>query len=70
MLRVSPSLHENITELVVKDLERINRPVDAKDTDVEILIGLACENDAEVRMLRSSSDWPTRWWIKRAFINQ
>ena len=54
----------------MKDLERVDRPVDPKDIDIVILSGLTPQYDAEVRMLESSSDWPTREWIDRAAINQ
>ena len=54
----------------MKDLERVGRPVDPKNIDIVILSGLTPQNDAEVRMLESSSDWPTREWIERAAINQ
>ena len=53
----------------MKDLERVGRPVDPKDIDIVILSGLT-QNDAEVRMLASSSDWPPREWIECATINQ
>ena len=43
---------------MVKDLERVDRPVDPKDIDVVILSGLALQYDAEVHILESSSDWP------------
>ena len=55
---------------MVKDTERVNRPVDPKDIDVVILSGLTSQYDPEVRMRESSSDWPTREWIERAVINQ
>ena len=57
---------------MVKELERVDRPADLKDIDVVILSGLTPQYDAEVRILESSSDWPTReWkWIERAVINQ
>ena len=55
---------------MVKELERGDRPVDRKDIDIVILSVLTAQYDAEVRMLESSSDWPTREWIKRAAINQ
>ena len=55
---------------MVKELERVDRPVDSKDVDIVILSGLTSQYDAEVRMLESSSDWPTRDWIERAVINQ
>ena len=54
----------------VKELERVDRLVDPKDTDIVILSGLTPQYDAEVRMLESSSDWPTRERIDRAVINQ
>ena len=41
---------------VVKDLERVNRPVDAKDVDIVIFSGLTSQYNAEVRMLERSSD--------------
>ena len=53
----------------MKDLERVGPLVDPKDIDIVILSGLT-QNDAEVRMLESSSDWPTREWIECAAINQ
>ena len=55
---------------MMKDLERVDRPVDPKDIDIVILSGLMPEYDAEVRMLESSSDWLTLEWIDRAAINQ
>ena len=45
---------------MVKTLERVDRPVDPKDIDIVILSRLTPQYDAEVRMLESSSDWPTR----------
>ena len=53
-----------------KELERVSRLVDPKDIDIFILSGLTPQYDAEVRMLESSSDWPTREWIERAVTNQ
>ena len=55
---------------MIKELERVNRPVDSKDIDIVILSGLAPQYDAEVCMLENSSDWPTREWIELAAINQ
>ena len=55
---------------MVKELERVDRPVDPNGIDILILSGLAPQYDAEVRMLESSSDWPTREWIERVVINQ
>ena len=55
---------------MIKDLERVGRPVDPKDIDIVILSGLTPQNDAEVRMLESSSNWPTWEWVERAAINQ
>ena len=48
----------------------MDRPVDPKEIDIVILSGLTPQYDAEVRMLESSSDWPTREWIERAVVNQ
>ena len=45
---------------MVKELERVDRPVGPKDIDIGILSGLTSQYDAEVRMLESSSEWPTR----------
>ena len=45
---------------MVKELERVGLPVGPKDIDIVILSGLTPQYDAEVRMLESSSDWPTR----------
>ena len=55
---------------MMKELERVDRPVDSKDIDIVILSGLTPQYDAEVRMLESSSDWPTHEWIERAAISQ
>ena len=55
---------------MVKELERVDRPVDPNGIDIVILNGLTPQYDAQVRMLESSSDWPTREWIERAVINQ
>ena len=55
---------------MMKELELVDRPVDPKDIDIVILSGLTPQYNAEVRMLESSSDWPTREWIERAVINQ
>ena len=41
---------------MVKEIERVDRPVDAKDLDIVILSGLTSQCDTEVRMLESSSD--------------
>ena len=54
---------------MVKELERVDRPMDPKDIDIVILSGLTPQYDAEVRMLESPSDWPTREWIKRGVIH-
>ena len=54
---------------MAKELERVDRPVDPKDIDIAILSGFTPQYDAEVRMLESSSYWPTREWIERAVIN-
>ena len=43
-----------------KELERIDRLVDPKDIDIVLLSELTPQHDAEVCMLESSSDWPTR----------
>ena len=45
---------------MVKELERVDRPVDPKDIDIVIPSGLTPQYDAAVRTLESSSDWPTR----------
>ena len=51
---------------IVKELERLNRPVDPKDIEILVILsGLKPQYDAEVCMLESSSDWPTRGLIKR-----
>ena len=55
---------------MVKELERVNRLVNPKDFDIVILSGLTPQYDAEVRMLESSLNWPTREWIERAVMNQ
>ena len=53
------------TDQMVMELERVDRPLDPKDIDIVILSGLTPQCDAEVRILESSSDWPTREWIER-----
>ena len=55
---------------MMKELERVDWPVDPKDINIVILSGLTPQYDAEVRMLESSSDWLTREWIERVVINQ
>ena len=45
---------------MAKKLERVDRPVDPKNIDMVILSGLTPQYDAEVRMLKNSSNWPTR----------
>ena len=45
---------------MVRELGRVDRPVDPKDIAIVILSGLTPQYDAEARMLESSSDWPTR----------
>ena len=54
---------------MVKEVEHVDRLVNPKDIDFVILNGLTPQYDAEVGMLESSSDWPTREWIDRAVIN-
>ena len=41
---------------MMKELEQMDRFVDQKDIDIVILSGLTPQYDAEVHMLRSSSD--------------
>ena len=48
----------------------MERPVDPNDVGIAILSGLTRQYDAEVRMLESSSDWPSREWIERAVMSQ
>ena len=55
---------------MVKEVERVGRPMDQKDIGIVILSVLTPQYDAEVRLLESSSDWSTREWIKRVVINQ
>ena len=55
---------------MVKELYRVDRPVVSKGIDILILSGLMPLYDAEVRLLESLSDWPTRDCIERAGINQ
>ena len=55
---------------MVKELERLDRPVASKDIDIVTLSGLTPQYDAEFRMLESSLDWPMQEWIERAVINQ
>ena len=45
---------------MVNELERVERPLDPKDVDMVILNVLTSQYDAEVGILESSSDWPTR----------
>ena len=55
---------------MVKELERVDRPVDPKDIDIVIPDGLTPQYDAKVRILESSLDWSTQEWFERAVINQ
>ena len=55
---------------MAKALERVDRPVDPKDIDIVVLSGLTPQYDAKVRIVESSSDWPTQEWIERAVTNQ
>lgn len=59
-----------LTNQMVQELERVERPVDPKDIDKGILSGLTPQDDTEVRTLESRSDWPSREWIERAVMNQ
>ena len=54
----------------MKELERVDQPVEPKHINVVILSGLASQYDGEVLMLESSSDRPTREWIGGTMINQ
>ena len=54
-----------LVDEMVKELQRVDRPVDPKDIDIVILSGLTPQYDTEVRMLESSSER-----IERAIINQ
>lgn len=47
---------------------RFGRPVDPKDVDI-ILSGLTSDYNTQLRILGSSSDWPTREWIEPAVVN-
>lgn len=66
-MKVKPGEHPRLfllrVDQMVKELERFERPVDPKDVDIVILGGLTSQYDAEVCMLESSSDWPSREWI-------
>ena len=55
---------------MVKELERVDRPVDLKDIDIVILSRLTQKYDAKVRMLESLSDRPTREWNERDGMKQ
>lgn len=55
---------------MIKELKRVDWPVDLKDVNMAILSRLISQYDAEVRMLESSSDRPTRGWIECAVIDQ
>lgn len=44
---------------MVKGPENVERTMDVKDVGIMILSGLTSHYGAEVRMLESSSDWPT-----------
>ena len=74
MMKMEPGEHPRKfllrVDQMVKELERVNRPVDPINIDIVILSGPTPQYDAEVRMLESSSDWPTREWIERAVIDQ
>lgn len=59
---IEMELGENLREYLlradrmVKELERVNRPVNLEDIDVAILRGLTSQCDAKVRILESLSD--------------
>ena len=55
---------------LVKEMERVGRPTLEKDIDIVLLTGLSSQYDAEVRMLKSTAEWPDRAWIERAVYNQ
>ena len=48
---------------MVKEMERVDRPVNPKGIGIVVLSELTPQYDAEARMLESSSDWPTREWV-------
>ena len=60
MMKMEPGEHPRKfllrVDQMVKELERVNRPVDAINIDIVILSGPTPQYDAEVRMLESSSD--------------
>ena len=64
MVKMVPGEHPqkflDLVDQMVKELERVDLPVDPKDIDIVILSGLTPQYEAKVRMLESSSDWPTR----------
>lgn len=62
--------HLLVFDQIVKELERVDRPMDPKGIDTVILSGLTPQFNAEVRMLKNSSDWPTREWVEGTVINQ
>ena len=49
-----------LVDQMMKELERVDRPVNPKGIGIVILSGLTPQYVAEVRMLESSSDWLTR----------
>ena len=59
----------NFYAINMSELERVERPMDPNDDEIVILSGITSQYDAEVWMLESSSDWPSREWIERAVIN-
>ena len=64
MMKMEPGEHSRKfllrVDQMVKELERVHRLVDPKGIDIVILSGLVPQCDAEVCMLESSSDRPTR----------
>lgn len=56
--RLTPRKFILRVDRMVEELERVGRPVYPKDVDVTHS-GLTSLHDKEVRMLESSSSWPT-----------
>ena len=55
---------------LVKEIERVGRPIIEKDINIVLLRGLSSQYEVEVRMLESLADWPDRAWRERTEFNQ
>lgn len=55
---------------LLREVERVGRPIDEKDVDLVSTSGLSSQYDAEAGMPGSSANWPDRDWMERTIPNQ